>query len=526
MPHQNASKLLILLVSAILVGMAWFAWQSFDALPMKVQQQLESVQLEESNLVVRIVQQELLQVELEVRAILPKETVLFDKRSLQGLTRHPLIVAVFSLDSLGKLQYPESPYTLQDSSFLQRTALLWSEQARIDASGVPESLSFLHRGAKNQPVILQVSLTKPNGWIPWFWEDGLHLLYWQRTAYGIAGMEVDRIALLARLISALPERQEQGRLVLMDEGGRLIHQYGDAEKKSNYEKLGTQPLPFPLQGWTVEFWSDKSAMMSQLMWNEWMSMGWKIFLPALLVLFLGIWFYRELSRSLREARARVDFVNQVSHELKTPLTNIRLYAELLESKVDEKDQEKLRIIQSESERLSRMILNILTFSRKEKRKLQLGRIPLDLNEMVLETVDVFQLRMEKRGMKVDVKGHLSTSVSLDPDASRQILANLIGNAEKYAAQGEKILIELNQDETGIRVVVQDFGPGIPAHLHEKVFEPFFRMSDRLEEGVSGTGIGLHIARTLAVLQGGSLFIEPSQVGARFVWSIKNENSTR
>jgi len=521
MPQQNASRLLIIVVLAILLGIMWFAWQSIDALPIKIQQRMETVQLEENNQVVQWVQLELQRIEQEIRALLPSDTLWLENKNFRDLTRHPLLIALFSLDSMGILQYPTPPYTLQDSAFLQRTALLWSEQARIDASGVPEDQQFLSYKVKNKPVVLQVARNKAHGWIPWFWEDGLHLLYWQRTANGIAGMEVDRIALLSRLIGAFPEREELGRMVLRDEAGRLIHQFGDSEKKATYERLGAQPLPFPLQGWVVEFWTDVVAMKSNLAWKEWMQLLWRILLPAMVVLFLGLWLYRELSRSLREARARVDFVNQVSHELKTPLTNIRLYAELLESKVEEKDQEKLRIIQSESERLSRMILNILTFSRNEKRKLQLGKIPVDLYELVVETVDIFQLRMEKRGLKVDIQGRLSKGVSLDPDATRQILANLIGNAEKYAAQGERILIELSQSEEWTRIVVQDYGPGIPPHLQEKVFEPFFRMSDRLEEGVSGTGIGLHIARTLAELQSGSLTIEPSEVGARFVWRIQS-----
>lgn len=155
---------------------------------------------------------------------------------------------------------------------------------------------------------------------------------------------------------------------------------------------------------------------------------------ALVLGLLAVYFYRESSRELREAGQRVNFVGQVSHELKTPLTNIRMYAELLEQQLDESDEEArkdLNVIVSESRRLSRLIGNILTFSRKDRETLKLRLSEGILDEALRDTVEHFRPLLESKGVAIELDLHAAELVSFDRDVIEQIVGNLLSNVEKY-----------------------------------------------------------------------------------------------
>jgi signal transduction histidine kinase len=239
---------------------------------------------------------------------------------------------------------------------------------------------------------------------------------------------------------------------------------------------------------------------------------------------LAVFFYRESSRELREARSRVRFVNQVSHELRTPLTNIRLYAELLEGRIGDGDVEarrKLEVIVAESERLSRLIGNVLTFARQGRGELALHPRPGSLDEVVGDVVEQFRPALAARGVTVEQALDAKGAVLLDRDAVEQIVGNLLSNVEKYAPRSGPLEIRSHREAGRTLLQVADRGPGIPQVSTEAVFRPFVRLSNRLTEGVSGTGIGLAIARDLARLQGGELRLVPSERGACFELELPN-----
>jgi signal transduction histidine kinase len=450
-------------------------------------------------------------------------------QDLAVLVRHSeLGVCGFWLNPQGRLLFPDSSSSLssEEVAFVKRTRTLWSAKAKLDLSGSSETQAAQILNQDSSTIgsnLIALSRTRESGWVPWFWEDGLHLLYWMRGPQGsVIGIEVDRIALLAHIIGDLPEKDPgQGAFILLDETGRILHRFGGFKIPASSIALAEKSLPAPLQGWKLAYHGPVAEWETNFVRSEQITLLFKLSGLAMLLILVALWFWRESTRSLREARQRVDFVNQVSHELKTPLTNIRLYAELLESEMeDPAQQDKLRVIRSESERLSRMILNILTFSRKERRKLTLSLQPISLEEVVAEVVEHFSLSMEKRGLHAVVAGHAPREIALDRDAAGQIIGNLLSNAEKYAAKGQVVTLTLRQNATETEVVVADQGAGIPAHLHGKVFEPFYRVSNQLSEGVSGTGIGLSIARTLAEMMDGTLNLAPSDRGAQFTWRIK------
>jgi signal transduction histidine kinase len=244
----------------------------------------------------------------------------------------------------------------------------------------------------------------------------------------------------------------------------------------------------------------------------------------------------DVKRHLALARQKTDFVSNVSHELKTPLTSIRMFSELLsEGKVADDSQRKhfLQIISSETARLTRLINNVLDFSRMERGEKEYKFERCDLKQVVGDTVESYRPQLEANGFRVNL--HLpeeAVEVRGDCDALSQVLVNLLSNAEKYAVDGEEIAVELRQGDKGTRrqgdghspvvaeLRVLDRGPGVPRGMEEKIFDQFYRANDSLSSGVQGSGLGLTLARQIARAHGGDVRYEArEQRGSCFVVSL-------
>ncbi len=252
---------------------------------------------------------------------------------------------------------------------------------------------------------------------------------------------------------------------------------------------------------------------------------------------VGLAFYlsRDLRHRLQEATQRVNFVNQVSHELRTPLTNIRMYADLLSSDLDELDasdsaaRKHLSVISDESTRLSRLIANVLSFARHRRSTLSLRIREVNVDELIALVVEQFRPSLDRLGIVVELDLDATRSIYGDEDAIGQILGNLISNVEKYAAEGKLLRIESKQLAAAtirgamcVTIDVIDAGPGVEAKYREAIFKPFERVSDRIESA-AGTGIGLAIARELALLHGGGLSLVGSETGSHFRVEIASQD---
>jgi signal transduction histidine kinase len=229
----------------------------------------------------------------------------------------------------------------------------------------------------------------------------------------------------------------------------------------------------------------------------------------------------ELKRQLAAARQKTDFVSNVSHEFKTPLTSIRMFSELLsEGKVIDESQRKqfLQIINTEAARLTRLINNVLDFARMERGEKQYHFARCDLRQIVRDTVALYRPQLEANGFSI----HLAVPdpaarVNGDCDALAQVLVNLISNAEKYAASGSDLTIRLTEPGHSTRrgeieLRVEDRGPGVPRGSEEKIFEQFYRADDSLSSGIQGSGLGLTLARQIARAHGGEMRYEPRPGG--------------
>jgi signal transduction histidine kinase len=222
----------------------------------------------------------------------------------------------------------------------------------------------------------------------------------------------------------------------------------------------------------------------------------------------------------RQSRQRAAFAASAAHELRTPLTGLRLYGEMLLEGIDDPDRSRRYAgrIAEESERLSRVVTNVLGFTRLERGTLEVSTEPLDPAVVLAELVDRLRPAVENNGAVVafDAGDYVGT-VDADREALGQIVQNLIDNAEKYTreAQDRTVHVSLRRDGDATEIEVRDHGPGIAPDLARQLFEPFTRGNS--PDQPAGLGLGLALARELAHAQAATLEHQPApDGGARFV----------
>lgn len=214
----------------------------------------------------------------------------------------------------------------------------------------------------------------------------------------------------------------------------------------------------------------------------------------------------------RLEKAKSEFVSMVSHELRTPLTSIHGFSEILTTKEMELDkkQEFYRIILNESERLSRLITNLLNLSKIEA-GIELSREMINLADLVEEDMEFFQSQTDKHDLKYLVSSQLP-QVYGDQDRIHQVIKNLLSNAIKYSPEGGAVEVETGVEGKYVTVSVTDHGIGIPPDELPHIFERFRRVENKELAGITGTGLGLAIVKHLVELHGGKITVhsEPDQ----------------
>jgi len=241
--------------------------------------------------------------------------------------------------------------------------------------------------------------------------------------------------------------------------------------------------------------------------------------------------YRMIAVVVRYAEKRNNFVSAVSHELKTPLTAIRMHGEMLRDGLvssEEKRNEYYRTIHDESERLGRLINNVLEFSQLERGQRELHLMVGSLAEVVRDVVANLGPHAERQGFRLSARiDDDLPAVCFDRDALVQVLFNLTDNAMKYARGAGPQSIEIDchradeggrRSPQGDRVVleVRDFGPGVPRRHLSHVFEPFYRAAAD-DEVAKGTGIGLALVRDLCQAMGAAVTADNVAGGGFRVW---------
>jgi Na+/proline symporter/signal transduction histidine kinase len=241
---------------------------------------------------------------------------------------------------------------------------------------------------------------------------------------------------------------------------------------------------------------------------------------------------------LRAANARLteldhmkdDFVSTITHELRTPLTSIRAFSEILRDHPDlaaAKRSEYLEIVIKESERLTRLINNVLDLAKIESGSVEWHTAPLDLKQVIEDAANATRQMFQERRIELalDLPPEVQ-HVSADPDRLMQVMLNLLSNAAKFCDRASgRVAVSLKQEGGGLRVAVRDNGPGVRPQDRELIFEKFRQGGDALAGKPQGTGLGLPISREIIRHFGGTLWLESSPGnGAVFVFTLPLANA--
>ena len=228
------------------------------------------------------------------------------------------------------------------------------------------------------------------------------------------------------------------------------------------------------------------------------------------IVLIGLFAIYQSARAIEDlAERRSQFVSSVTHELKTPLTNIRMYIEMLEqgiAKSPDREQEYFRILDSEGARLSRLINNVLEMSKLERQQRHLNLQVGTLAEVVDEVETVMAETFKQEGFSLTVELSDTPPFKYDREVMIQVLINLIENSMKFGKSAPQREIHIRTELEGhhVNIMVSDTGPGIPRKALKKIFNDFYRVENSLTRTTRGTGIGLALVKKFVQLMGGTV----------------------
>jgi signal transduction histidine kinase len=228
------------------------------------------------------------------------------------------------------------------------------------------------------------------------------------------------------------------------------------------------------------------------------------------IVLIGLFAIYQSARAIEDlSERRSQFVSSVTHELKTPLTNIRMYIEMLEqgiAKSPDREQEYFRILDSEGGRLSRLINNVLEMSKLERKQRHLDLQTGSLAEVVAEVETVMAEKLKQDGFSLIVQPGDIPPFKYDREVMIQVLINLIENSIKFgkSASEHDIHIRTRLEGSHVKIMVSDTGPGIPRQALKKIFNDFYRVENSLTRTTRGTGIGLALVKKFVKLMGGTV----------------------
>jgi signal transduction histidine kinase len=246
---------------------------------------------------------------------------------------------------------------------------------------------------------------------------------------------------------------------------------------------------------------------------------------VLAVVFVGgfVSLYRMGLSQIDLARQQQDFVSAVSHELKSPLTSIRMYGEMLKEgwADEEKRQSYYEFIHDESERLSRLISNVLQLAKITRNEPQFDLKPTNVGALMHNTESKISNQIERAGFQLSfniVNDAEKATIRIDEDCFAQIVINLVDNAIKFSRNAENKVIEISSKRSGdnrILFSIRDYGPGVPKDQMKKIFQLFYRSESELTRETVGTGIGLAIVHQLTLAMDGNVDMINAEPGAEF-----------
>ncbi|MHC4995906.1 MAG: ATP-binding protein [Planctomycetota bacterium] len=334
------------------------------------------------------------------------------------------------------------------------------------------------------------------------------------------------------LVSLTPPLSGDQRLAIVVRGGSVLDALSASISRSNPDLTdfrltdGSNPEGAPLgpgfPGLNAVY-ATGSGNTSAAGWDLARSFYLVTLLAVLCVVVFGAYFFwRDVTMELRMAEMRSQFIASVSHELKTPLAAIRILAETLLLDRVKKDSDKaeyLDTIVNESHRLTRLLNNVLDFSKIEKGKRAYRMAPTRPEETARAAARAMRYPLSQQDFKltVDIEDPLP-EITADPDAIEQALLNLISNAMKYSGESRDIGLRVTKRNNHIEMEVSDHGIGIEPGERQRIFEKFYRVRGDEAERVPGTGLGLALVSHIVEAHGGHIEVQ-SEPGRGSAFSI-------
>lgn len=408
----------------------------------------------------------------------------------------------------------EKSYNEKNTSQLNRNIVPQRQQSEAQAA-IPSKLA---------PVFSDFQTAvrgSAQGILARFVEDKLQVLFWTRPdpksdwLFGIM-IRPDQLNEIAReaIQSVTPDDAIQ--LAILNDKSRPVARVPDGFEENWKRPFVATEIGELLPHWEVALYLANPGQITQSAQLVTVTL---IFLIALaLAAILAGWYFvsADTRRQLSLAQKKTDFVSNVSHELKTPLTSIRMFADLLAEgrvKEPEKRERYLRIISGESERLTRLVNNVLDFARLERNRKVYEMREVEMHSEVDRIWETEGGRLREAGFQVKWDAAPGPyPMVCDKDAVSQVLVNLISNSEKYATRRKEIELHTSVEDGSFIAEIHDRGLGVPRGLEEKIFDAFFRADDSLASGVQGSGLGLTLARRIARDHSGDLICRNREGG--------------
>ncbi len=396
----------------------------------------------------------------------------------------------------------------------------------------------LNADADNKPDKRMISrfeaLTRDRkqGFIPWLSDNRHTPLVWAESAESadtIIGFEVESIVIWSRLLPLFPDSlPPYFRIELVNAANRVVYAAGgDVPEGTELDPV----LLIPVSDELLPNAQLRASLIPAYMPARGTRLGIWMAISALVLITVtagmaALWLLR---RELQLAGQKSNFVSQVSHELKTPLTSIRMYSELLHEhgpKLPEDRQARyLQVLVDETERLTRLVNNVLDFSRLDNGRRRYNLARTDLRELLESLVPLCGESLAAAGLKLNlILPEGPACCVIDRDSLLQVIFNLIDNAAKYAPESGKLDIELTRNDKHWEIHIRDYGPGITRGSAEKLFQKFYRVNTELNSKTSGFGLGLSISRGLLRDQGGDLKFVHASPGAGFIIILPEEHA--
>jgi signal transduction histidine kinase len=364
-----------------------------------------------------------------------------------------------------------------------------------------------------------------SGFIPRFFDDSLTLLFWKKTADGqTIGCVIDGNRLRQRIAGAAPEVYSAARiLTVLDEKGKPLIAPQEKIRRDWSIPFVSREISEVLPRWEAAAYLTDPRIISSRAHVTTVVLWTLVFILFVSIAGGGAMVLSALRHEITLAQQKTTFVSNVSHELKTPLTSIRMFAEMLAEKPNldvEKRGKYLGIMVSETERLARLINNVLDFARMEQGKKQYNTKRLDLVLLLENIVESQRVRFEHNGFELGFAADVGRlEVIADEEVIKQAVLNLFSNAEKYSSGTKKIEVDVTRVDTFALVSIKDRGIGIPPEHAKNIFREFYRVDDSLTSRVKGTGLGLTIAGRIVQDQGGDILYFPRDGGGS-IFQIK------